>query len=122
MKLKGTVILMLLVFSTFLMLGSATPANATTVTQPVRVCIQEAGAPPGTFTLSGGGVAPPTVTGSTTCSSYTNLTVNAVSTITLSAPSDGTYTRYRFNASSTATTSLTSAQVTSDQCTGFCTY
>jgi hypothetical protein len=89
--------------------GSASPYNiqfaattTNTVTQPIKLTLNEAGYTPATFTISGCNPSPSTVVGD---GAVHNITVNGLCTITISAPPNSTYSGYHFNAQSPLTCS-----------------
>ncbi|MGA2626656.1 MAG: hypothetical protein ABSF63_06305 [Candidatus Bathyarchaeia archaeon] len=81
--------------------------TTTTVTLPLEVCLQESGAALASFGLSGGSVTPASITAapSSSCASdLTDLSITAGATLTVTVPTDGTYSRYRMNSTSTSFT------------------
>jgi hypothetical protein len=68
-------------------------ASGATVTQPIQITVAEAGAPSGTFTVSGCSVSPTTLTSDGTVYDFT---ASATCSLTVTAPST-TYTRYQFS-------------------------
>jgi hypothetical protein len=71
---------------------------STLVTQPITLTVSPAGAPTGTFTLSGCAVSPSTVIGD---GSSHSVTAMPSCSLTVTVPTDGSNTRYRFSAGAT---------------------
>lgn len=87
----------------------------TTVTLPLKVCLQS-GATTGTFILDGANVSPTTISATAACSSYTSLTVDSSSSITIVVPTDGANAIYRFNSSSASAITAVVATCSSGTC------
>jgi len=85
------------------------------VTQPLKICLEESSAGSGSFGLSGGSVSPSTATGSYGCTT-TSLTINPSSTVTVTVPTDSTYYRYRMNSTSTSATTEQFSSCASGTC------